>query len=55
MRQHVMRHLSIIIAYWHLNYDKIAVKGGVGLIEILVCKNFKLSHNLHTKLKGGSL
>ena len=29
-----MRHLSII-ACWHLNYDKIAVKGGVGLIKFV--------------------
>ena len=49
-----MRYLSVIV-YWHLNYDKIAVKGGVGLIKVLVCKNFKPSHKSYTKLKGGLL
>ena len=29
-----IRHLSIV-ASWHLNYDKIAVKGGVGLIKVV--------------------
>ena len=50
-----MRHLSIIIACWHLNYDKISVKGGVGLIKVVVCKKFESSLKSYTNLKGSSL
>ena len=48
-----MRHLSII-ACWHLNYDKILVKGGVGLIKVVSVQKFKLCFKSCTKLKGGS-
>ena len=43
-----MRHLSII-ACWHLNYDKILVKGGVGVIKVVsVQKNSNLLN--HTQI-----
>ena len=35
-----MRHLSTI-ACWHLNYDKIADKGGVGLIKVVSVQKFQ--------------
>ena len=49
-----MRHLSII-ACWHLNYVKISVKGGVGLIKVASVQKIKLSFKSYTNLKGGSL
>ena len=41
MRQHVMRYLSII-ACWHLNYDKISVKRGVGLIKVVSVQKIQI-------------
>jgi len=33
-----MRHLS----FWHLNYDKIATKGGTGLTKVVSVQKFQI-------------